>query len=242
MSTWRDDLFVAARFLTRARIAGPHRPVADAARAFPLIGLGVGIIGALVYHLAAWLGLSGFLAALAAVTATILATGALHEDGLADTADGLGGGRDRAHALAIMRDSRTGAYGALALVLSVAARTGALASAAAPGWALLGAHGFSRALLPSILQRLEPARADGLGATAGKPRTEDVWWSLGLGALFAFIGLGLWGGLVGITLACAAVATLAGVARRRLGGYTGDILGAAQQLAEISLLVVASAL
>src|SRR6185437_5843105 len=126
LAAWRDDAAAAACFLTRLPLAGfasaetglPARSM----RAFPVVGILVGLVGWAAFAIAAVL----------AVAATVLVTGALHEDGLADTADGLGGGTDRARKLAIMRDSRTGAYGVLALVLSVALRAGALSVLTTP--------------------------------------------------------------------------------------------------------------
>src|SRR4051812_14340659 len=118
-SSWRDDLIVAATFLTRVplhAIVQPHDPrasLAQALRAFPLIGALIGLAAGLVYAAAGLLGLAPLAAALVAIGASIALTGALHEDGLADCADGFGGGRERDAKLAIMRDSRIGTYGVL---------------------------------------------------------------------------------------------------------------------------------
>src|SRR5204863_1906899 len=107
-----------------------------------------------------------------AVTAGIALTGALHEDGLADTADGFGGGRDRDDKLRIMRDSRQGSFGVVALVLSIALRAAALGTIGEPihvTLALIAAHAASRGVLPVLMHVLTPARPDGLGASAGRP-------------------------------------------------------------------------
>ncbi|MBN9268884.1 MAG: adenosylcobinamide-GDP ribazoletransferase, partial [Mesorhizobium sp.] len=146
------------------------RKLADAIWAAPLAGLAVAVIGALTYAVAARLGLASGPAAALALAATVLATGALHEDGLSDVADGFGGGRDRERKLEIMRDSRIGAYGAAALALSLLLRWNALAEIHG-GWsmlaALVAAHGASRGLLGAFMHRLPPARSDGLSAGAG---------------------------------------------------------------------------
>src|SRR5579883_3399555 len=162
---WREDLITAAAFLTRLPLRAPPPLPGALARAswvFPVIGAGIGIVGGLAYVVAASLGLPVLAAALIAIGATVLLTGGLHEDGLADVADGFGGGADRAAKLAIMRDSRSGAFGVLAVVLSVGLRAAALASLGDGGRvtaALVAAHALSRGLLPLVLRALEPARA-----------------------------------------------------------------------------------
>jgi adenosylcobinamide-GDP ribazoletransferase len=173
----------------------------------------------------------------------VLITGGLHEDGLADTMDGLGGGADRTAALAIMRDSRTGVFGALALVFSVGLRVAALA--ALPDTrvavsALVAAHAVSRGLLPTLMLWLDPARSDGLAAEAGRPSPPGATAAALIGLLVALIALGIGRGVLAMVLAAVAMAALALLARRRLGGYTGDVLGAAQQAGEIVMLLAAS--
>src|SRR5499427_6548421 len=156
--TWLDDrteeLKASLAFSTRLPLARGLQSatgIANAAWAFPVAGLVVGLIGALVYVLAHRLGVPAWPAATLSVAATLAVTGALHEDGLADTADGFGGGITREQKLDIMRDSRTGAYGVCALVLSLLLRVGALASLAdthAVVWALVGSHSAARATMP----------------------------------------------------------------------------------------------
>jgi adenosylcobinamide-GDP ribazoletransferase len=232
-------LAAAARFLTTLRMRGAHVPLAATTPFFPLVGIAVGCCGSLVYLF----DLPPLLAAMLALAVTALVTGALHEDGLADTADGLGGGRDRENALAIMRDSRSGAFGVLALVFSVGLRAAALAAMPTVGdgiRALIAAHAVSRGLLPAVMHHLDPARADGLGASAGRPDGSGMLWALALGVGIAVLALGF-DAILATIVAALLVAALAGVARRRLGGYTGDVLGAAQQLAEIAILLIAAA-
>src|SRR5882724_1995802 len=134
---WRDDIVAAAGFLTRLPVGHFVSPetglLARSMRAFPLVGVGIGLIGWGAFRLAEALGLPDAVAALMAPLATVLTTGALHEDGLADTADGFGGGEGRERKLAIMRDSRSGAYGVIALIFSIALRGAALTALAASG-------------------------------------------------------------------------------------------------------------
>jgi adenosylcobinamide-GDP ribazoletransferase len=236
------QLKIALQFLTRlpVEIEPPPAPteLARAAPLFPLVGVLVGLAGGGAYALAWRLGLSGFLGALIAVVVMVLLTGALHEDGLADVADGLGGGRTRARKLEIMRDSRLGSYGALALMLVLLGRTGALASLGVPEVvvpALIGAAVVSRAaILPPML--LPPARTDGRASEAGQPSPVGV--GIGL-ALALAIGLALLDPVPALAATVLALVAAGGVgllAWRQLGGITGDVLGASQQAAEITFL------
>ncbi len=248
LRAWLDDLVAAAHFLTRlpvSRFASPETGLlARSMRAFPIVGVLVGAVGWVSFALARALGLDDAIAALLTLLVTILLTGALHEDGLADTADGFGGGEDREARLAIMRDSRSGAFAILALILSLGLRGAALAALGAAGSvgpALIAAHTVSRAALPLLMRFLEPARSDGLGASAGQPDEIAALWCLGLGVLAAVLFLGFGRGLLALLVAAAAVASLGMLARRRIGGYTGDVLGAAQQVGEIVMLLAAAA-
>ena len=246
-SAWVRDGLAALRFLTRLKLAAGSASgdLTGAARAFPLAGLVVGLGGGIVYVLASALSAPALVAAALAVTATALLTGALHEDGLADMADGFGGGRTIEDTLSIMRDSRTGAYGALALVLSVTIRVGALAAfTEAPGaalGALIAAHAGSRAGMAALMHVLSPARSDGLAASAGRPGFEAVAWAGGMAIVLALLGDGINGGLAALIVGAAAAGAVGLLAQRRLGGVTGDVLGAAQQASEAAMLVAAAA-
>ena len=218
--------------------------LAESTWAFPLVGAGIGAVAALVLLAAQLSGLGDWPAALLAVLTGLLLTGALHEDGLADAADGLAGGGDRAQKLAIMRDPRHGTWGVLALVLSVGLRAAALAQlgeAVYAGLALVAAHAASRALLPAAMWALPPARDDGLGAAAGRPSPIAVVAAALIALAIAMMALGPAHGAIALGLAAAAVSVMAGVARRRIGGYTGDVLGAFQQIGEVVMLLAAAA-
>jgi adenosylcobinamide-GDP ribazoletransferase len=238
---------LAAAFLTRVPLAAPGpagRPLAAGAWAFPLVGAGIGGVAAFFFLLAQLLGFGDGPAALLAVLAGAALTGALHEDGLADAADGLFGGDDRERRLAIMRDSRHGTFGVLALVASVLLRVAALARLGDPlhaGLALVAAHALSRALLPAAMRVLKPARADGLGAGAGTPSPAQTAVAVALGGAIALAALGPLRGLLALLAAAAAVGAAARLARSRIGGYTGDVLGAFQQIGEIAMLLAAAA-
>jgi adenosylcobinamide-GDP ribazoletransferase len=245
-AAWRGEALHAASFLTRLPVGG-HLAAGDgtlarAGWAFPLVGVVVGVAGWIAYDIAGMLGLPGLVAALVAVAATAFLTGALHEDGLADTLDGLGGGTTREAKLAIMRDSRNGSFGTLALVLSVGLRAAALASIADGQvlGALVAAHALARGALPVAMHRLDPARSDGLGAGAGRPSGGVAVVSAALGIVVALLGLGLGLGMTAVLIAGAAMLLIALLARRALGGYTGDVLGAIEQTGEIIMLMAAS--
>src|SRR6202034_1238480 len=155
--------------------AGPD--IARAPWAFPLAGVVVALIAAAVYAVAHKIGSPPWVAAALAVATTLAVTGCLHEDGLADTADGFGGGDTRERKLEIMRDSRIGTYGVCALTLSILLRVSAIATLARPSfafWALIAAHGAARAALPIFMTIVPPARDDGLSHAAGQPTQQNA--------------------------------------------------------------------
>lgn len=217
---------------------------------FPLVGFAIGGVGAIVLGLLAWTGVPAPVAATLAIGAMILLTGALHEDGLADIADGFGGGADRDSKLEIMRDSRIGTYGVVAVAIVLIAKITALAAIAewnigAAAAALIAATTWSRALFAPTMRWLSPARTDGLGADAGTPKEGTSWLGLTLAiALSVLVLLTPAGfGVVPILAAGGLAAFAVGwIALKQIGGYTGDVLGAGQQAAEAATLVAASAI
>ena len=243
-AAWFADIRAALGFLTRLPVGVPDADLARAARLFPLAGALVGLAGGILYVVALKLGLPPLLAATAAVGGSVLVTGGLHEDGLADLADGFGGGKYPVERLAIMRDSRTGAFGVLAIGLSLIARVAALAALSPPVavGALVAAHALGRTALPVVMAREPYARADGLAVSAGRPREGDLLVAVGLGLLFALLGLGWGGGLLAVLLTAGVAFGMTRHARRKIGGQTGDLLGAIEQLVEIAVLAVAAAL
>jgi adenosylcobinamide-GDP ribazoletransferase len=232
---------VALAFLTRLPLSAGEVQPSEMARAlafFPAVGL---LIGALLAAAQLALGrrLPAELSALALVATWALLTGALHLDGVADLFDGLGGGRgDPARALAIMRDSRIGAHGAVALVLALSAKVSATATLVTHGavWPLLAAPIAARWAVVPIVAWVRYARAEGLGrAMTDHARAADIVWA-SLLAIACLAALGLRVLYPTLTaLACAAV--LAASVRAKLGGLTGDVYGAVIELAELGFLV-----
>ena len=219
--------------------------VTRASWALPVAGLLVGLVGSAVYAIAHAIGLTPGPAAMLALASTVIVTGALHEDGLADTADGLGGGRTRERKLEIMRDSRIGTYGACALFISLILRWSALAAIAAPRSvmiALLLAHAAARAGVPAFMAFVPPARPDGLSARAGQPSPQSAAIALGLGALVLALGFGPGKAILAVALLALIGLIMARLAIKHIGGQTGDILGAFEQLAETAILLMAAAL
>jgi len=219
--------------------------LAQSAWTFPLIGAGIGAVGALVYWLGYGAGSSSFVAATLAVAATVIITGCLHEDGLADTADGFGGDGTQERKLEIMRDSRNGAYGVVALVLSNLLRVGAIASLVDPGLvvaALIAAHAGARAAMPLFMATVPRARQDGLSASAGSPPGGSVLAAVLLGLLALWVCLGFGIALVGILLVVVGLWLMARLSLKQIGGQTGDVIGAVEQMSEILILLTASAL
>lgn len=236
-----DYFFGAVRFFTRlpvpAWVGHSSAALNHSARYFPAVGLLVGLIGAAVFVLAAlfW---PKTVAVLLSMAATIYATGAFHEDGLSDMADGIGGGWDKARILEIMKDSRVGNYGVVALVLALLGKFMLLVEidAALVPAALIAGHAVSRFASTVLLFAMEYVREDAL--SKAKPlATRLTPGALAVAAVFALIGL-LWLPPWAVLPACvlAAVATfwIARLFKRWLGGYTGDCLGATQQLAELA--------
>ncbi len=233
---------VALMLLTRlpaGRISGPAPSLADAVWAYPLVGAIVGGIGAAVLGGGLALGLPAAVAAVMAVIACVLATGGLHEDGLADLADGFGGGRDAARKLEIMRDSRIGSYGTLALILSLMLRVLALSavaqvSPAAAMLALIAIEAAARAGLGVMLRVMPSARAQGLGKLAAGVTARGMALALGLGAVALLLVFGLAGGLTAAASIALAQVALSVLALRQIGGQTGDVLGAGQQIGALA--------
>ena len=205
--------------------------------AYPLVGALVGAVGAGVLAL-----MPTALGAIWALVAMAALTGALHEDGLADMADGLGGGSTVARKLEIMRDSRVGSYGALAIVLSVAVRGVAVAALAGRGGlALMAAGSLSRAAMGVPMLLLRPARADGLGAALGRVPMASAFGCAGLALVVALLTLPWAGAVAAVGMAVLAALVVSEVARRQIGGFTGDVLGGCAVVVEAVVLTVMAA-
>jgi adenosylcobinamide-GDP ribazoletransferase len=241
------DLKVGVLFATRIPLAHAAaiegQDIARAAWALPVIGILIGLIGALTYWLAVRFGLPAWPAAGLALAATMAVTGCLHEDGLADTFDGLGGA-DRERSLAIMRDSRIGTYGAAALAVTLLLRAGAIASLPGPArvaWALIAAHAGARALLPLLMRAVPAARLDGLAAEAGRPPPNMVAVAALIGVVVLIVALGVAKAIIATLLLLVAFGIMRRLSLRQIGGQTGDVAGALEQIGEVVILLVAAA-
>lgn len=244
--------FVAVQFLTRIPVPAVRsfQPdwTARAARYFPLVGVGVGVLCAGVW-LAASQVWTGLLPALLAVAVGVAITGAFHEDGLADTFDGLGGGQTRARRLEIMKDSRIGTFGALALGLTLAIKIAALGVLSAPvaALALIGAHGAGRAAAV-VAMGLQPYAGDRDWAKVkpvadGVTRTEVlIAAGFGLVSLLPLLMVAPFSTVIAVVMASASAALMAILAARLIGGWVGDTLGATEQMFEVGFLVALAGL
>jgi adenosylcobinamide-GDP ribazoletransferase len=236
---WVWDLPAALVLLTRLPVpALPDHAFSNPARAvwaYPIVGLCLAMIVGGLAWLCDVVGLSAPITAGLVLGALILLTGAMHEDGLADSADGLWGGNDPARRLDIMKDSRSGTYGVLALILAMGLRWIGLSEAAWP--AILTALVLSRAIMPPVMLALPHARSTGLSHSVGAPPMGRVVLGLGIGTAIAVVATGGMG-LVALVLAGAVAGTIGLIARSKIGGQTGDILGATQICTEIAVLIV----
>ncbi len=231
--------FAAVRFFTRlpvpAWVGHSQDQLDHAVRYLSIVGLIVGALGALATWLAAWV-LPLSLAVLLGMATTLLVTGAFHEDGFADSCDGFGGGWDKAHVLTIMKDSRLGSYGAIGIMLLLLAKWNALMEL--EDWllfSLLAAHASSRAAASTLIYALDYVRDEDSKA---KPLARRMTFAeLAVVLLFGLVPCLLlpWqNALCALLLQGLVVWAWARYSVRRIGGYTGDVLGASQQLGELA--------
>ncbi len=240
-----DGFLSVMSFMTRLPVPGSrHGAPGAAVWAFPFAGLVVGAIGALVLWIAREIGLGAWAAAFLALGATAFVTGALHEDGLADSFDGLWAGGDVERRLTIMRDSRIGGYGALALIIATGLKASLLAAIADPisaASALIAAHMLGRSVPALLMGTLDSASKSGLAAAAGRPHIAHVGIAFLIAALAAMLLLGT-AGLIAVVLTLLAAFAAYRLLKRKLGGHNGDTLGAAEQFGELACLIAATAL
>lgn len=233
------DILTAIALLTRLPVKAEFDRSAQAVWAYPLAGLFVAALAGVVVTVALWLGLAAPFAAGLWIAATMIMTGAMHEDGLADCADGFWGGWEPARRLEIMKDSQIGTYGVLALVLSVGLRWLAVWVLIENGtwfWALLTIEGLSRAAMPMLITQLPHARDTGLSHAQGRPALNSALLAIGLAAAIAFLMIG-WVVFKLIILGGVAAVLMGWLAHRKIGGQTGDVLGATQQVTCLVMLV-----
>lgn len=238
------DLALALGLLSRLPVPTVGRDMLRSVWAWPLVGLPVTLIGWAVATLAAALGLTFGIAATLGLVAMLVSTGALHEDGLADCADGFWGGHEPARRLEIMKDSTIGSYGMLALTLALLLRWQAMMVLMGHGQLLAGlgcAALLSRVAMVGVMGLVQPARKGGLSAGIGQPSRPMLGMAAcgGMAAALLFAGFAA---LPAALVAVAAGALVSWIARAKIGGQTGDVLGATQQIAEICVLLLLVAL
>lgn len=238
-------------FLTRIPVFAVeysgHASLATAAWAFPIVGMVVGLAGAILLWFADLFSLGAQLSALLAIAGMTILAGALHEDGLADTADGFGLSGDKERRLEVMHDPRIGVFGVIALMVVFSGRWLALGDLIAIShanaiWALLAASAISRGMLPFVMHAVPHARADGLSFAAGRPEARPAWIAIAISALTAFFAFGFGGAILVLLIAGIVAFIVTKIAQRLIGGQTGDVLGAIQQLTELAVLVSAAGL
>jgi adenosylcobinamide-GDP ribazoletransferase len=234
----------ALSLLTRLPLpALPHPQGAEAAWAWPLVGVVIGTLNAVVAAVLLWFHVPVAITAAAVLGANAILTGALHEDGLADTADGFFGGWTRERRLEIMKDSHIGSYGTLALIVTALARWSALAVVlTGPIWALIAVAALSRAPMAAVMAALPNARGRGLAQSVGRPDRDAVAIAMVLAFFVAAVMTGVAAALIMVAVVAVMTGVLALTAQSRIGGQTGDVLGASQQLAEVAALTVLATL
>lgn len=237
---WSQEFLVSLIFLTRLPVrvgfSFDISALRSACRAFPLIGLIVGGISGTVFLIALAAGFPEAIAALLAIAAQVLVTGALHEDAIGDIADGFGGGATREKKLEIMKDSRVGTYAVVMILLILLVKTAALTSFPDPITVfsvLVVSAAVSRGMMGWGLYLMSPAREDGLGRQSGKPELMTVLWLTFLCIFIAVLALGPSLGAAALLAAIAGAALTGIIAQRQIGGQTGDVLGSIQQISEL---------
>ena len=257
----------SVQFLSRWPISSGNDGVPDFASSsytFGLAGMILALPPALVLYVATGLGFVPILSSLLCLGTLIITTGALHEDGLADTCDGLWGGHSLERKLTIMRDSSIGTYGVLGLILSIGLRAASLGliinvlGASAAALCVIAAAGLSRSAMLYPWSRLPPARnrtsgetqvldekdPNGLSTRFGSPSVATAnrgFLLAGLPALCLFWGAGLFASGLAVVIAAAICMGFCKIMRNHIKGHTGDTLGATQQFVEMGLLLTISA-
>lgn len=216
---------------------------AKAAWAYPIAGLVIGTIAACIAWLGSTIGLSAAIVAGLTLATSAFITGAMHEDGLADSIDGLWGGWEPARRLEIMKDSRTGVYGVLALIFGTGLRWAALTALLSTDFyfaAIIATAVFSRAAMVCVMAGLPNARAGGLSKSVGRPAPQTAWIGVAAAMTICIVLIGLNTATI-VIVALILTSICAGIAKQKIGGQTGDILGATQQVNEIGLLIALTA-
>ncbi|MBW4707785.1 adenosylcobinamide-GDP ribazoletransferase [Roseobacter sp. YSTF-M11] len=239
---WLMDVLLAGTLLSRLPL--PRVPedsfarMAKAVWAYPIVGTVLAVIAGSFALLLLGLGVPAPFAAGGLLAALMLLTGAMHEDGLADSADGFWGGYEAARRLEIMKDSHLGTYGLLALLMVTGLRWSAYALLLPLGLApVIAAASLSRGVMPGVMATLPHARETGLSRSVGRPETTTAIWGLGLSLAIAGICVGAVAVLC-LIVALGVALALGALAKAKIAGQTGDVLGTTQQLSEVAILAV----
>jgi adenosylcobinamide-GDP ribazoletransferase len=242
-----DGFAACIAFYTRLPIsflAKEDTNFAEAQWATPIVGLVVALIGWVFYWLPAAFGLPPTISAAISLSIILGVTGCLHEDGVADMTDAFGGGNTRERKLEIMKDSRNGTFGVVALIMTLLLRWAAMAALLTPEIALFGllaAHAGSRMLFPIFMHFVSSAKPTGLAAGIGTISSDTALYAAIIGGFVLLFCLGFWGVLVAASALVVWFLAMKRLCERQIGGHTGDVLGSVQQGAEIILLLVAVA-
>lgn len=239
-----SSFFLALSFLTRIPVSSlvvRHFPLSRAAWAFPVVGGLVGLCGGMAYASLFYLGTPHVVAAWVAIFFQILVTGGLHEDGVADAADGLAANRGISEKLAIMKDSRIGSYGVMALVISLCLRAETIAAFASykyAVWALISSGAISRAMIVLFMRSTQLAKKEGVAVSAGRPSANQTIIALALGFFWLLFCQSFILAVSVVAVVGVCFFLLRSVSYRQFNGYTGDALGAMQILVEIAVLIL----
>tara|TARA_Y100000746_G_scaffold70484_1_gene58710 strand:+ start:574 stop:1356 length:783 start_codon:yes stop_codon:yes gene_type:complete len=241
-----SDFLIALSLLTRIPVNIDHDNVGERARkaswAYPLVGALVGAIAALIANILNFFGLPVTICTIMALFTMVTLTGGIHEDGLSDSADGLGGGTDKDSILKIMKDSRIGSFGTIALVLIILGRYGSMSELMKIDqlfWPLVAAGAISRVPMVGAMVYVKPARNDGLSASVGAPPKFSFIIALIIGILSCVLVVGMLSILVLLGVGITTMIIFY-IANEKISGQTGDVLGASQQFAELIALSIIS--
>jgi len=241
-----SDIFLALTLLTRIPINFDHDNIEDRARkaswAYPLVGAIIGAAASLIANILYAIGFPVTICIIMALITMISLTGGLHEDGLSDSADGLWGGKDKDSILKIMKDSRIGAYGAIALILVILGRYTTMSDLLKINQLflpLVAAGAISRVPMVGAMVYMRPARTEGLSYSVGAPPSFSFIIALIIGVLSCILAVGLLSIFVFIGVGLSSIIIFY-IINKKINGQTGDVLGASQQFAELIALSIIS--
>lgn len=242
-----EDLRAAFMLLTRIPVRWDKETPPDLNRClwtYPIVGMVVALVGVCVYGGGIFIHLPNGVSVLLSIAVMIIVTGAFHEDGLADTLDGFGGGLTAEKKLEIMRDSRIGTYGGLGLIIVIGLKAAVLWSMAYYQFmaALLVGASLSRFMIILILRILPPAREGGLSVNAGRPSNNTILVGLSTPLLISMLLLDLRTSLIVVAVAVIITWLFSRFTFKQVGGFSGDILGATQQISEVAIFLTLASL